>query len=79
MRLKLQYETDKNIIISDRVKEDFQGCKLYGCDVCWTCKWFDVESNICRPRAAGYPMRNNRIIRPEVYRCSFWGEIWYDE
>jgi hypothetical protein len=73
---QLQYETDKKIIISNRVSKDFQGNKLYGCDVCWTCKWFDVELKACRPVTS---FKDCIIKNPEVYRCSFWSEIWYDE
>lgn len=75
MSLKLQYETDKEKIISVRVSKDFQGNKYYNCDVCWTCKRFSVEPSFCIPEfpyVADYPMRHNRIIHPDVYRCSFW-------
>ena len=87
MKAKLQFETDKNIIISDRVSEDFQGKKLFGCDVCWTCKWFDIEYRVCRPchhecgpdlkARDDYSRGSNCIMHPEVYRCSFWGERWW--
>lgn len=83
MRYKLQFETDKEKIISGRVSRDFQGNKYYNCDVCWTCRAFDMESSACTPyykcgpnlkARADYPRGDDCIIRPDVYRCSFWKE-----
>ena len=72
MHLKIQYETDKEKIISGRVSKDIRGNKLFGCDVCWTCKWFDIDYKACRPFHYLIQPPTRTINHPEAYRCSFW-------
>ena len=63
----------------NRAFKHFSGRKLFGCEVCWTCRWFGFESMMCDNDLASYEicMPNiNRfvIINPELYRCLFWEE-----
>ena len=62
-----------------RASHDINRNKFYNCDVCWTCKFYDVEFNGCDEwyLFEGNP-RYNTLIRsikmPDWYRCSHWRE-----
>lgn len=70
----------------DRPNIDYYGGPLYGCDVCWTCKHFNVQISSCTfgyqdaleiVGAEGVYEKEYYIVPvpikdPSYYRCSAW-------
>lgn len=58
-----------------RIDYDCNGRKLSGCDVCWTCEWFDVFSSVCNNMSTTKLEYDKFVIKnPEWYRCAFYNE-----
>lgn len=62
------------------LKEDLS--EFYGCEVCWTCHFFNIQDNKCGILFDGYTNNNKlngtayayreRIENPGWFRCAFW-------
>jgi hypothetical protein len=73
------YEVDEMVYPEDdelfdsQFRSDFGGGaeRLFNCDVCCTCSWFDHMRNKCRYIGNMYWVR---IKSPHVFRCSYWEE-----
>jgi hypothetical protein len=66
---------DKVLNVSRRAGWKMNGKAFHGCEVCWTCALFKVESQTCVWRYMDSPYENSVFIEnPEWYRCNYWKE-----
>ena len=66
-----------SIYSRSRASHDVHSVKLYNCDVCWTCKFFDFGLYGCNMYNYDYPMEPalvSTIEEPTWFRCSYWEE-----
>lgn len=56
---------------SVRVTFDYKNERLFNCDVCWTCRTFDVNSFKCGYYDVDEALKVD-IKNPEFFRCTFW-------
>ena len=54
-----------------RALYNIDGAKLSNCDVCWTCRWFDISSKECTPAFLARYV-DGRYKEYKWYRCVFW-------
>lgn len=64
---------DEDFEIVMRPTSDANGDKFYGCDVCWTCSWFDRISK-CE-----YVFPREIKISPAWFRCRIYFSNEYVE
>lgn len=79
-----------NRIIDERTRPDsnFKDKQLYKCDVCWTCKYFDIQASTCvftyedALEIVNPELLYDRefykptlIKDPLYYRCMIWEEL----
>lgn len=57
-----------------RASCDVNHDKLYGCDVCWTCRFFDEISGKCDVVKCPPESSLEIIEDPVWFRCSHWRE-----
>lgn len=66
---------DKVLNYARRAGWKLNGEVFHGCEVCWTCALFRVESQSCVWRDLGSVKIESMFIEdPEWYRCSYWEE-----
>ena len=78
-----------NKIIDSRIRprDDFKGKPLYKCDICWTCRYFDVQACTCTfsyedglKKIDPDFLYDKEYYKPTIirdplyYRCMMWEE-----
>lgn len=59
------------VLFSARAAWNIEGHRLYNCDVCWTCEYFDVLSKNCSQTVIT-KHNSDRCKDYTWYRCPFW-------
>lgn len=66
---------DKLLNANRRAGWKMNGEVFHGCEVCWTCALFRVDSQACTWRYMDSDKAKSMFIEdPEWYRCSYWKE-----
>lgn len=53
---------------------NIDGKPLCGCEVCWTCAWFDHSDKVCKFIFRGAYQTVESFKSPGLFRCSYWEE-----
>ena len=63
---------ESQIILRDEVK--LYGRKFFGCEVCWTCSWFDHGVLECFLLPQYILIDKRGLADPGWYRCRYWSK-----